>query len=286
MSFRFSTNSFHERVLEKRQVWCLIRGEIKSPTWLKSLKGKELLFNDSKEFPKPDWPSLPKFIGRPHLYVEKALLSRGTSDRRYDHVWVEKNTLIETRIMIKSWVTPGTGDRPLQHKLLHPLHCEPLCVRPIHPYTVSLPRCQLHMPDPHIPTILYPQVDRPPAQCVEVELKVEVRAVGEDDVQLAVQPGRSCQRPLHKVQVARVGWLEWATGAHNLSGGVRLKIKSRTREGKNRKKGKIYDCGRSPRPLLSQAPDLTRWSTCIEAGATRPEAGKWSAAKITTSRHF
>ena len=64
------------------------------------------------------------------------------------------------------------------------------------------------MTHPHAATILYPQVDRPPAQRVEVELEVEVGAVGEDDLQPAVQPGRACQRPLYKVQVARVGWLE------------------------------------------------------------------------------
>ena len=97
----------------------------------------------------------------------------------------------------------------MQDKLLHRLHSEPLHMRqPICPCIVPLPGCQLNMPDPHIPTILYPQVDWPSAQCVEVELEVEVRAVGEHDVQPAVQPGRSCQRPLHKVQVARVGWLE------------------------------------------------------------------------------
>ena len=86
------------------------------------------------------------------------------------------------------------------------------------------------MPDPHIPTILYPQVDRPSAQCVEVELEVEVRAVGEHDVQPAVQPGRSCQRPLHKVQVARVGRLEGAAGAHNLSRGAENKDQIRDEE--------------------------------------------------------
>ena len=52
---------------------------------------------------------------------------------------------------------------------------------------------------------------------MEVELKVKLRAVVEDDVQLAsVEPGRPCQRPLHEVQVARVPWLERTAGANNL----------------------------------------------------------------------
>ena len=78
---------------------------------------------------------------------------------------------------------------------------------PIRPCIVP-PRSQLHLDHPHAPTVLDPQVHWPPAQGVEVELQLEVRAVFEDDVEPAVQPGRACQRPLNKVQVARVGRLE------------------------------------------------------------------------------
>ena len=105
---------------------------------------------------------------------------------------------------------------------------------------------------------------------MEVELKVKLRAVVEDDVQLAsVEPGRPCQRPLHEVQVARVPWLERTAGANNLK-----IMQIRFLE----KKGAIIcensDEEGSPLLFLSQGPDLTMWSTCIEAGAPGPGSRK------------
>ena len=179
--------------------------------------------------------------------------------------------------MIKSWVrvAPCTGDCPLQHQLVHPLHSEPLHMRqPVRPCSIVPPSSQLHLDHPHTATVLYPQVNRPPAQGVEVELELEVGAVGEDDVEPAVQPGRARQRPLHKVQVARVARLEGTAGAHDLS--RELTTVDHQAE--------IHDWLGSPLPLLCQAPGLTRWSTCIGAGATRPVAEKSPPAKITTSR--
>ena len=94
--------------------------------------------------------------------------------------------------------------------------------QPINPCIVLLlPGRQLHLTHSHVATVLDPQVDRPPAQCVEVKLKLELRAVGEHNVQLAVEPGSACERRLRKVEVARVDRLEGAAGANNLSRGGR-----------------------------------------------------------------
>ena len=114
---------------------------------------------------------------------------------------------------------------------------------------------------------------------MEVELKVKLRAVVEDDVQLAsVEPGRPCQRPLHEVQVARVPWLERTAGANNLK-----IMQIRFLE----KKGAIIcessdEEGGSPLLFLSQGPDLTMWSTCIEAGAPWPGSRKTRATTTTS----
>ena len=164
--FFIFTRRFHERGgCKSRRGGLVFDMGDKAPSWLKSFEGQETIcfsrLPKKWSFPKPleikkdslCWSlvtGLTCMLRRPCCPGVHLKISRLSS---------KENAMIETTIMIKRWVrvAPGTGDRSLQHQLLHSLHLEPLHMRqPICPCIVPLPGRQLHLHHPHAPTILYP----------------------------------------------------------------------------------------------------------------------------------